>query len=145
MVDPPYVKDYDVIKGEEPTRWARRFDVSNWGILSAHIDGQRVGGIIMAWNTDGFSMLEDRSDLAVIWDVRVDDAARGQGVGRTLSGAGEQWARERGCKWLKVETQNINVDACRFYAKMGCHLGAINQHAYEDLPDEVQMLWVKQL
>jgi len=28
---------------------------------------------------------------------------------------------------------------------MGCHLGAIDQHAYEDLPDEVQMLWVKQL
>ena len=49
-----------MIKGEEPTRWARRFDMSNWGILSAHIDGQRVGGIIMAWNTDGVSMLEDR-------------------------------------------------------------------------------------
>ena len=145
VVDPPYVKDYDAIKGEGPTRWARRFDMSNWGILSAHIDGQRVGGIIMAWNSDGVSMLEDRSDLAVIWDVRVDDAARGQGVGRTLFGAGEQWARERGCKWLKVETQNINVGACRFYAKMGCHLGAIDQHAYEDLPDEVQMLWVKQL
>jgi hypothetical protein len=27
----PYVKDYDAIEGEGPTRWARRFDLSNWG------------------------------------------------------------------------------------------------------------------
>ena len=25
----PYVKDYDAVKGEGPTRWAKRFDVSN--------------------------------------------------------------------------------------------------------------------
>jgi hypothetical protein len=27
----PYVKDYDAIEGEGPSRWAKRFDVSTWG------------------------------------------------------------------------------------------------------------------
>jgi hypothetical protein len=28
---------------------------------------------------------------------------------------------------------------------MGCTLGAIDRFAYLDLPDEVQLIWVKQL
>ncbi|MGH9942958.1 MAG: hypothetical protein ACRD9R_11450 [Pyrinomonadaceae bacterium] len=28
-----YVKDYDAIDGEGPTRWARRFDISNLGVI----------------------------------------------------------------------------------------------------------------
>ena len=46
---------------------------------------------------------------------------------------------------MKVETQNVNVPACRFYARQGCVLGAINRFAYPDLPDEVQLLWYKTL
>ena len=37
----PYVKDYDAISGEGPTRWAKRWDLSNWGVLSAHKRRQR--------------------------------------------------------------------------------------------------------
>jgi hypothetical protein len=46
---------------------------------------------------------------------------------------------------LEVETQNVNVPACRFYARMGCTLGAINCFAYADAPDEVQLRWYKPL
>ncbi len=28
-VDVPYVKDYDAIRGEGPTRWSKRFDISS--------------------------------------------------------------------------------------------------------------------
>lgn len=41
----PYVKDYDVFGGAEaPTGWADRWDITNWGILSAFVKGSRVGG-----------------------------------------------------------------------------------------------------
>ena len=56
--------------------------------------------------------------------VRPDHRRRG--VASKLFGAAVEWARERGCKQFKVETQNINVGACRFYQKQGCKLGAIN-------------------
>ncbi len=39
----------------------------------------------------------------------------------------------------------INVPACRFYAKQGCVLGAIDRYAYPDHPDEVQLLWYKEI
>lgn len=59
--------------------------------------------------------------------------------------AAGDWAGARGCRWLKIETQNINLPACRFYQKMGCTLGAIDRFAYPGQPDEVQLLWWKAL
>jgi GNAT superfamily N-acetyltransferase len=144
-LDIPYVKNYDTMEGENPTQWSERFDVSNWGLIGAHSDGARVGGTVVAFNTAGINMLEGRKDLAVLWDIRVCPEARGRGVGSALFRAVEVWAAARGCSQLKIETQNINVPACRFYARQGCVLGAINRFAYHELPDEVQLLWYKTL
>jgi GNAT superfamily N-acetyltransferase len=141
----PYVKDYDAISGEGPTRWADRFDLSNWGFLAARVDGRHVGAAAVAFDTAGVDMLEGRRDLAVLWDLRVVPEARGEGVGSALFRAAEAWARVRGCVQLKIETQNINVPACRFYAGQGCMLGAVNRSAYPELPDEIQLLWYKDL
>ncbi len=141
----PYVKDYDAIPGNDRAEWERRFDLSNWGLLSARFEGRCVGGALVAFNTKGVQMLEDRSDLAVLWDLRVSPEMRRRGVGAALFAAAEQWARDRGCRQLKVETQNINVAACKFYASRGCELGAIHRFAYPDLPEEVQLLWYKDL
>jgi len=141
----PYVKDYDAIGGEGPTRWAHRFDLSNWGFLAARVDGRLVGAAAIAFDTAGVDMLEGRRDLAVLWDLRVAPDARGQGVGSALFRAAEAWGRARGCAQLKIETQNINVPACRFYAGMGCVLGAVDRSAYPELPDEIQLLWYQDL
>jgi hypothetical protein len=55
------------------------------------------------------------------------------------------WARARGCLHLKVETQNINMAACRFYEQEGCVLRTVQRGAYPELPEEVQLLWFKDL
>ena len=49
------------------------------------------------------------------------------------------------CRELKVETQNINVRACRFYARLGCELRVVRAGAYPQFPEEVQLLWYKTL
>jgi len=66
--------------------------------------------------------------------------------------ASRQWCYEQSMKTLKIETQNINVPACRFYASQGAQLGAINRFAYRDaawshpdVGDEVMLLWYLQL
>jgi GNAT superfamily N-acetyltransferase len=141
----PYVKDYDAVESEHPAQWARRFDVSNWGLLAAHSAGGRVGGAVVAFDTPGVNMLEGRKDLSVLWDIRVAPEARGRGVGAALFRAAERWAAARGCRQLKIETQNTNAPACRFYARQGCELGVINRFAYPELPHEVQLLWYKKL
>ncbi len=119
--------------------------MANWGLISAHEPGRRVGGAVVACNTPGVSMLEGRSDLAVLCDIRVRPEARSSRTGSLLFRAVEAWARDRRCRILKVETQNTNVPACRFYRRMGCTLGAIDRFAYVDLPDETQLMWFKEL
>ena len=85
-------------------------------------------------------------DLAGLWDIRVSPEYRGRGVGRALFDRVETCARNRGCTQLKIETQNINVAACRFYARMGATLGKVHLYAYraEGL-DEVELTWYKDL
>ncbi len=144
-VEEPYVKNYDAVPGHYPTEWTSRFDMSRWGILVARAEGVPVGGAVVAWNTPGIDMLEGRQDLAVLWDLRVAPDYRGQGVGHDLFLYAVQWAQTRGARWLKIETQNTNASACRFYARQGCELGAINRFAYPSLPDEVQFFWYKLL
>jgi len=141
----PYVKDYDAIKDEGPSSWAQRFDISNWGLIGAYADGRRIGGVVIASKTPGLHLLEGRSDLAVIWDIRVAPESRRQGVGSLLFAASESWARRHDARKVKVETQNVNVAACRFYVHQGCALGAIHRFAYPGSPEEVQLLWYKDL
>jgi GNAT superfamily N-acetyltransferase/tetratricopeptide (TPR) repeat protein len=141
----PYYKNFDADPTHHPTQWPLRFDTSRWGVLGAFADGSRVGGAVIAWGAPGIDLLEHRADLAVVWDLRVAPDARGRGVGAALFRAAERWAVVRGARWLKVETQNVNVAACRFYAGQGCTLGAMHRFAYPDLPDETQLCWYKQL
>jgi GNAT superfamily N-acetyltransferase len=145
LVDPPYIKDYDEIKGNAPVCWAAQWDLSNWSVLSFLVGACRVGGVVLAFDTDGVDMLEGRKDLAVLWDIRVHPDHRRRGVGRSLFRAAEAWAAARGCLQIKVETQNINVAACHFYVTQGCDLGTINRYAYRDFPEETQIIWYKQL
>ena len=144
-VETPYVKDYDAFAGEGPTRWARRWDISNWGVLSAFLQGSRVGGCVVAYDTPGVHKLGGRKDVAALWDLRVAPDRRGAGIGSRLFIAAEAWARSRNCRLLKVETQNINVPACRLYAKLGCVLGLVNRYAYDAFPDEVELVWYREL
>ena len=141
----PCAKDYDRVPGNHPTEWPRRFDMSSWTILAAWDGETRVGGAVVAWDTPDLDMLEGRSDLALLWDLRVAPAARGRGIGSALFRAAETWAAGQGAHRLKVETQNVNVGACRFYARHGCTLGAVRRLTYPELPDEVQLIWYKDL
>ena len=141
----PYEKDYDACDGEGPLQWARRFDLSNWALLTARAATRIVGGAAVAFDTPGLTMLEGRRDLAVLWDIRVTPDARRQGVGAALFERAEAWARQQGCRQLKVETQNTNVRACRFYERQGCQLRAVHHAIYLELPDEIQLLWYKDL
>ena len=139
----PYVKDYDSQTDNHPSDWPSQFDVSQWGVLSAWQDGARIGGAILAWGSPDPRRTAAREHLATLWDLRIATAARGRGVGSSLFRAVEGCAASRGARWLEVETQNVNVPACRLYARQGCVLGGVNRFAYPLLPDETQLLWYK--
>ncbi len=145
----PYFKDYDSSEDGPPSAWISQFPLAKWGFLLAW-DASRpaghppVGGTMIVYAAAGVDMLEGRADLAVLWDIRVQPNYRGQGIGATLLKRSADWARQRGCRRLKIETQNINVAACRFYASQGCELGMIHRFGYAGVPrvaHEVMLVW----
>ena len=144
-VKPSYNKDYD--RPDGPERLTRRsWDLSNWIFLGAFREHERIGGAIVAFHVDDMNYCEGREDLAGLWDIRVRPDYRGRGVGKSLFQHAETCARNRGCSQLKIETQNVNVPACRFYARMGARLGKVHMYAYHaDGLDEVELTWYKEL
>lgn len=135
----PYWVDQGI--GESPEDWWDRWDLSNWGMISAFEDGRRVGGAIIAFDTEGIDMLAGRKDIAVLWDLRVDEEWRGRGIGSNILLAAIEWARRHQCNHLKIETQTYNVAACKFYAKHGAVLGSIDTHAYPHQSRIKQLIW----
>ena len=137
----PYRKNYDAV--EDPLEWPVRFDVSSWAMFAAFDRGERIGGAVVAFDSPGVEILEGRNDLSVLWDIRVSRGAHRRGVGSALFHVVESWAMAKHCRELKVETQNTNVAACRFYERQGCHLTQANRSAYPHLPNEIQLIWSK--
>ncbi|MDP2920528.1 MAG: GNAT family N-acetyltransferase, partial [Dehalococcoidia bacterium] len=125
--DKQYVKDYDALDGEGPTRWLKTFDTGNWRLFIARHSGKLVGGVTVATRTPEVHMLKGRTDLVVVWDVRVHPDHRRSGIGTGLFSTATEWARGNGFRQLAVETQNTNVPACKFYASQGCKLGEIDR------------------
>jgi GNAT superfamily N-acetyltransferase len=147
-VPEPYIKNYGV-EGDPISDWARQFDISKWGLFVA-CDGDRsVGGAAVAIETAVYPMDKfQREDLAVLWDLRVDPEDGRKGIGTALFLHAAEWARNKGYGQMGLETQNINVPACRFYAKMGCRLGAIHRYGYNGCPEvahESMLLWYYEL
>ncbi len=144
-VEHPYVKDYDAAKGEGPIRWLKRFDMSNWGIFMAFEQEQHIGGAIAA---PGAYVGDIDTTFAQLFDIRLLPEKRRHGNGTALLKHAADSAKRQGCTYLKIETQNTNVPACRFYASQGAELGNIDKFAYTAYPEvrhEVRLVWYLEL
>ncbi len=141
----PFVKDYDGDVASHPVNWAHRFDIGRWAFLVARVDGHRAGGAAVIPPGASDALVDGAGAVALLWDLRVAPDARGRGVGTALFEAACAWARAQGAQRLEVETQSINVPACRFYAARRCTLGGVHRFVYPALPDEIQLLWYREL
>jgi GNAT superfamily N-acetyltransferase len=144
-LDVPYWKDYDSYPGNRPTDWPHRFDVSRWIVLAAFADRDRVGGAVVIHDDSAIELLADCRACALLWDLRVAPTMRGRGIGSALLRSVEDVTARLGARSVRVETQQINVPACRFYAGHGFRLERAVREAYGDLPGETQLLWGKML
>jgi len=144
----PYIKDFCTGDDESVTRWEKRWDISNWAFFMAFDDERPIGAVTVVTRTKEINMLSGRDDLAVLWDIRVDDAYKHQGIGQALFDMAVKWSREQGIIQMKIECQNNNVPAIMFYHKQGAVLSAINEYAYYNEPEyrhEAQLIWMLDL
>ncbi|WP_105616407.1 GNAT family N-acetyltransferase [Vallitalea okinawensis] len=136
----PYTKDYDSID-DNPSVLIDKFNLSNWCVVSVFDGDKQAGGAIIAFNTEDINMLEGRDDLAVLWDIRINKNYRRMGIGSRIIDRCIEWARSKNCTRFKIETQNNNVKACKFYASQGAKLSNINRYYYKEYPNEIQLIW----
>lgn len=137
-----YIKDFGA--EEKAAEYGERFDLTNWSFFMAFDGDVPIGGATVASKTEEVNMLDGRDDLTVLWDIRVDDNYKGQGVGTKLFAMAVEWSKSKGFKEMKIECQNNNVAACRFYHKQGAVLAKIDEYAYfKDMAykKEVQFIW----
>lgn len=83
-------------------------------ILTAVMDERVVGWV----HTQRVNFLGSEP-FAEIGGLVVDEAVRGQGVGRALMAAAEEWARTAGLSAVKLRSNTLRGEAHAFYESIG--------------------------
>ena len=71
-----------------------------------------------------------------LYDLKVNRAYRGQGVGKLLIEAAKQAAAEGGYRGVYTVGQDNNLGACLFYIKNGFRIGGFDTEVYQGTRQE---------
>jgi len=119
-VDPPLYKsfrEYEHKLEEVETRLC-----SIEGGYVALAGGQIAGAVLLN--------VEQWRSVARIEDIIVGRQFRRFGIGSLLLNCASDWARNRGCWAIVLETQNVNYPAIQFYLRNGLDVWSVHQHFY---------------
>ena len=125
-VDPPLYKsfrEYEHKLEEVETRLG-----SVEGGYVALAGGQIAGAVLLN--------VEQWRSVARIEDIIVGRQFRRYGIGSLLLNCASDWARNRGCWAIVLETQNVNYPAIQFYLRNGLDVWSVHQHFYPPGPVE---------
>ncbi len=71
----------------------------------------------------------------VLHTLTVDPLIKGHGYGRKFVEYYENYAKERGCYYLRMDTQSKNMAARKFYEKLGFKEPGITYCNFNGIPD----------
>ncbi len=107
--------------------YAVYIDNSDKTVFFAYSNAECIGQIILKRDWNRYAFIED---------ICVAKSARRQGIGSSLIQKAIEWAKISDLKGLALETQDNNLLACRFYAKCGFVIGAVNTMLYRNFDNE---------
>lgn len=141
-----YSKDFT--RFEKAMDYEKHFNISGWAFFMAFDEDEPIGAVTVCARDSSCEMLDKRDDICVLWDIRVADGYKHLGIGQHLFDMVRVWAMEEGFSQIKIECQNTNIPACRFYHKQGAKLCRIDEYAYyseyyneKDIRDEIGLIW----
>ena len=105
---------YSTSAAQMGTRLAGLLDRPDHVVLVAERDDR-----VVAWIHGTVRLLVESDPYVEIGGFLVDEAHRGQGIGRGLLQALESWALGRGYRRLRVRSNVLREDARRFYQGRG--------------------------
>ncbi len=63
--------------------------------------------------------VEQRGERAYLGMLSIDPARQRSGIGSRLVAAAEEWAREKGCRFMDLRIVNLREDLPAFYRRLG--------------------------
>lgn len=113
------------IRGVYPTRDTARSALEKGELFVQEFEGKTVGTAIInqtqvdvykgaPWKFDA-----PDSEVMVLHTLVIDPYVKGHGFGSNFVEFYEQYAADNGCRYLRIDTNALNVNAHRFYQKRG--------------------------
>jgi GNAT superfamily N-acetyltransferase len=116
---------YTVTKSDIGRRLAELGRLTDHEIFVAAVPGKEAVGWIHLYID--YSLVH--SPVVALGGLVVDEACRGQGIGRRLMEQAEIWGREHHCEAVYLKTNMIRHEAHAFYESLGYHK-VKTQYAY---------------
>jgi GNAT superfamily N-acetyltransferase len=80
---------------------------------------QETGVFLVAGEMEACVYVEARGERGYFGLLSVDPARQGNGLGRALVDAAEQYCRDRGCRWMDLRVVSVREELPGFYRKLG--------------------------
>ncbi|WP_127499192.1 GNAT family N-acetyltransferase [Paenibacillus glycanilyticus] len=112
----PYLKKYENDDIDESY-----MEHAEKAVFFYYADDKCIGRIKLRSNWNGF---------ALVVDIGVSASSRQQGIGTRLLEKAVEWARQNHQIGLMLETQDVNLSACRFYARNHFIIGGVDTMLY---------------
>ena len=125
-VDPPLYKSFREYEHKLEEVETRLSSVEGGYVALA---GGQIAGVVLL-------NVEQWRSVARIEDIIVGRQFRRYGIGSLLLNCASDWARNRGCWAIVLETQNVNYPAIQFYLRNGLDVWSVHQHFYPPGPVE---------
>ncbi len=122
-----YEQSYEKTYPNDDLDYTSYIDSNDKTVFLAYSDTECIGRIVLK---------RDWNKYALIEDISVAKSVRGSGVGTSLIKMAVEWADNAHLNGLASETQDNNLLACRFYAKCGFIIGAVNTMLYRNFDNE---------
>lgn len=130
-IEKSYTKSY----GNDELDYSTYIDNPDKIVYLAYAGNTPAGQIILRRNWNKYAYIED---------IRVGSRFRRTGIGTRLMEAASNWAKIGHMPGIMLETQDINVPACRFYENCGFKLGGVDVYLYKGVTpviDEIALYW----
>lgn len=133
IFDEQYIKQYDMESIDNSY-----IDDKNKAVYLYYEKGECTGQIRLREHWNGFAFIEE---------ISVTKGRRNKGIGTALLNKAMEWAKQNDLIGLMLETQDVNLFACRFYAKNKFMIGAVDSMLYSKFltAHEKAIFWYKRL
>ena len=113
------------IRGVYPTEDTARSAFSRGDLFVQEIDGQILGAAVInqtqvpAYYGADWQYPAEDAQVMVLHTLTIDPDAAGRGLGKKFVGFYEDYARNHGCRVLRMDTNSRNTRARKMYAGLG--------------------------